>query len=97
MQGVERACTAVDQFLKAEDAVMLVHVELGEGPAGERPANRREVPVHGSDDEVAAPFVPLEVGAKVRARRSEGSEVACSCRRLANLDPLLYRDPDLLR
>lgn len=76
---------------------MVVHVELGERPAGERPAKRRETPVHGGDDEVAAPFVPLEVGAKVRARRSEGSEVACSFRRLANLDPLLYRDLDLLR
>ena len=71
---------------------MLVHVELGE-----RPTKHRGLPVHGGDDEVAAPFVPLEVGAKVRARRSEGSEVACSFRRLANLDPLLYRDPDLLR
>ena len=97
VQGVERARTAVDQVLKAEDAVMLEHVEVGERLVGERPANRREVPVHGGDDEVAAPFVVLNVGAKVSARRSEGSEAACSFCRLANLDPLLYRNPDLRR
>ena len=67
VQGVERARPAVDQVPEAEDAVMLVHFELGE-----RPAKCREVSVHAGDDEVAAAVVAREPRAKVRAGRREG-------------------------
>ena len=91
VQGVERARTAVDQVPEAEDAVMLVHLELGE-----RPAKRREVPVHAANDEVAAAVVALDGRAEVRTGRREGDHCHASWlpwRQSGALEPLWSLQP----